>query len=175
MMAVEVASAALSPSFREIFESEFAYVSRALRRLGVGEADLKDVAQELFLTVHHHLGEYDPARPRRPWLFSFALRFAANYRRLARNNRHVDDDALASVAAAETVDVEARSLVLGALGAMEFDRRAVLVMHDLEGFTAPEVAEQLGLNLNTVYSQIRLARADFRGAITQIQAKGGSL
>ena len=67
MIAVEVAPAALSPSFREIFESEFAYVSRALRRLGVREADLKDVAQELFLTVHHHLGEYDPARPRRPW------------------------------------------------------------------------------------------------------------
>jgi RNA polymerase sigma-70 factor (ECF subfamily) len=175
MSAVEVESAALSPSFREIFESEFAYVSRALRRLGVREADLKDVAQELFLTVHHQLGEYDPARPRRPWLFSFALRFAANYRRLARNQGHVADDALASVAADETIDVEARSLVLGALGTMEFDRRAVLVMHDLEGFTAPEVAEQLGLNLNTVYSQIRLARADFRGAVTQLQAKGGSL
>src|SRR4051794_6303981 len=144
MSAVEVAQAALSPSFRAIFEAEFAYVARALRRLGVREADLKDVAQELFLTVHHRLGEYDPARPLRPWLFSFALRFAANYRRLGRNRGHVAEDALAGVAADETVDVEARSLVLGALGALDFDRRVVLVMHDLEGFTAPEVAEQLG-------------------------------
>ena len=43
-------------------------------------------------------------------------------------------------------------------------------MHDLEGFTAPEVAEQLGLNLNTVYSQIRLARAEYLHALGVIAA-----
>ncbi len=144
---------------------------RSLRRLGVREADMKDVAQEIFLTVHRHLDEYDAARPVRPWLFSFALRFAANYRRLVRNHGHVPDDDLPQEAA-RGADVEARDLVLRALGALSFDFRVVFVMHDLEGFSAPEIAEQLGCKLNTVYSRIQLAREDFKSAVERLQAKG---
>ncbi len=161
----------LTAAFRRLFEAEFAYVCRSLRRLGVREADMKDVAQEIFLTVHRHLDEYDTARPVRPWLFSFALRFAANYRRLVRNHGHVPDDDLPQEAG-RGADVEARDLVLRALGALSFDFRVVIVMHDLEGFSAPEIAEQLGCKLNTVYSRIRLAREDFKSAVERLQAKG---
>ncbi len=162
----------LSPAFRSLFDAEFAHVCRTLQRLGVRPADLKDVAQELFLAVHQRLGEYDPARPLRPWLFSFALRLAANYRRLSRNRSHVSDEALAERSSGQP-DAEARDLVLGALGELDFDRRVALVMHDLEGFAALEIAEQLGLNVNTVYSRIRLARDDFRSAVAQLQSTGG--
>lgn len=163
----------LSPRFRQLFEAEFTYVCRSLRRLGVREADLKDVAQELFVTVHHHLPEYEPSRPLRPWLFSFSLRFAANYRRLTRNRGHVSDEALWAHASA-SCDVEARDLVLRALGELDFDRRVVIVMHDLEGFAAPDIARELDVPLNTVYSRLRLARTAFRTAVEQLQAEGGA-
>jgi RNA polymerase sigma-70 factor, ECF subfamily len=165
--------AELSPAFRHVFDAEFTHVCRTLRRLGVRQADLKDVAQELFLTVHQRFGEYDPARPLRPWLFSFALRLAANYRRLSRNRGHVSDVVLAEHTSGPP-EAEARDLVLGALGELDFDRRVALVMHDLEGFAAPEIAEHLGLNVNTVYSRIRLARDDFRSAVARLQSKGGA-
>ena len=45
-------------------------------------------------------------------------------------------------------------------------------MHDLEGFSAPEIAEQTASKLNTVYSRIRLAREDFKSAVERLQAKG---
>lgn len=147
-------------------------VCRSLQRLGVRRADLQDVAQELFLAVHQRLHTYDPARPVRPWLFGFSLRFASNYRRLRRLHGHVSDAGLGGQAAPDT-EVEARDIVLRALGELDFDRRVALVMHDLEGFGAPDMAAQLGLNLNTVYSRIRLARDDFRGALARLQAKGG--
>jgi RNA polymerase sigma-70 factor (ECF subfamily) len=161
----------LTAAFRRLFEAEFTYVCRSLRRLGVREADMKDVAQEIFLAVHRHLDEYEPSRPVRPWLFSFSLRFAANYRRLARNRAHVPDDGLHQEAARGS-DVEARDLVLRALEALDFDFRVVFVMHDLEGFSAPEIAEQTGCKLNTVYSRIRLAREGFKSAVERLQTKG---
>jgi RNA polymerase sigma-70 factor (ECF subfamily) len=173
MPEVRSATAALSTDFRHLFDAEFGYVCRSLRRLGVHEADLADVAQELFVAVHRQFGEYDAARPLRPWLFSFSLRFAANYRRLARNRAaHVD---IANTHAAPSdPNSEARDLVLRALAELDFDRRTVLVMHDLEGFPAPEIADQTSAPLNTVYSRLRLARADFRSAVERLQAKGGS-
>ena len=162
----------LSSEFRSLFEAEFAFVCRSLRRLDVHEGDLKDVAQELFVAVHQRLASYDPARPIRPWLFSFVVRYASNYRKLARNHDHlsVDETPLRT----ESPKLEARDLILRALARLDFDRRTIIVMHDLEGFDAPEIADQLGIPLNTVYSRIRLARADFREAIAKLQQKGGS-
>ena len=42
------------------------------------------------------------------------------------------------------------------------------VLFDLDGTlidTAPEIAEELGIPLNTVYSRVRLAREAFRGFV----------
>jgi len=156
-------------TFRELFDAEFNYVCRVLRRLGVREADMEDMAQELFVSVHRRFDELDPNRGPRPWLFSFALRASANYRRLAR---HRERDELSPEAPSSSPNPEqlavrdqARQQVLAALDALPFERRTVFVMHDIEGFSAPEIAKQVEVPLNTVYSRLRLARADFRKAI----------
>jgi RNA polymerase sigma-70 factor (ECF subfamily) len=156
---------ALSQRFRLLFDGEFAYICRALQRLGVRETDLKDVAQELLIAVHNHLDSFDDSRPLRPWLFGFALRFAQNYRRLALHSRsHVPADELADAPRA-SAEFEARETVLRALQQLDYDQRIVLVMHDLEGFAAPEIAERIDAKLNTVYSRLRLAREHFRAAV----------
>lgn len=70
---------------RGIFEAELPYVWTSLKRLGVASRDLEDVAHELFLQVLKRLRECDTSLPVRPWLFAFAVRFASDYRRLARH------------------------------------------------------------------------------------------
>jgi RNA polymerase sigma-70 factor (ECF subfamily) len=158
--------------FRGLFEAEFGYVCRALRRLGVREGDLEDVAQELFITVYDNLAAYDSARPLRPWLLSYALRFAANYRRLARHGEIKEGMPAASRSSSDG-PTEARDIVLRALETLDFDRRTVLVMHDLEGWGAPEIAATVDAPLNTVYSRLRLARAEFRNAVDRLLKKDG--
>ncbi|MBK8170570.1 MAG: RNA polymerase sigma factor [Sandaracinaceae bacterium] len=161
-------------SFEALFESEFSYVCRTLRRLGVKEADLDDLAQEVFITVHRHLHEYDSSRPLKPWLFSFAFGTAANYRRLARHRaeKHEDSDVHASTApgpAQQLENAQARDLVLRALSTLDEDRAAVFVMHELDGFAAPDIAESLSIPLNTVYSRLRVARDEFTTAVRRLQ------
>ena len=85
----------------------------------------------------------------------------------------MSDGALRRTPVTSDAKIEARDVVLRALEALDFDRRTVIVMHDLEGFDAPEIAAQLGALLNTVYSRLRLARADFRAAVEVLQSKGG--
>src|SRR5215472_17365750 len=75
--------------FRDVFAGEFDYVWTSLRRLGVHDRDLEDVAQEVFVHVHRRLDDYDPGRPLRPWLFAFAFRCASDWRRLARHRVEV--------------------------------------------------------------------------------------
>jgi len=154
--------------FREVFEREIPFVLRALRRLGVREADLSDVAQELFVVVHDRIGEVHTPESLRPWLSAFCLRFAANYRRLARHRGESLDEAVLPAQASFGDAAHARDLVLRALDQLDFDQRTALVLHDLEGLPAPDIASLTGVPLNTVYSRIRLARKQFRAHVARM-------
>lgn len=160
----------VEPSFTQLFEAHFGFVCRSLQRLGVREADVEDIAQELFLAVHRALPESDRSRPLKPWLFGFAVRYAANYRRLSwHRGRELDD---VPVSPKLHDKLAAKRTVLGALERLDFDKRVMLVMHDLEQLTAPEIAAELGIPLNTVYSRVRLAREAFRGFVPAEREEG---
>ena len=159
--------------FPTLYRSEFAYVWKTLRRLGAPVRDLEDLAHELFVVVHRHLRDYDRTRPLRPWLFGIAVRVLSDYRRTFRNSRELLDR---RAAAAEPIDAapgqderlgeaQARALLMRALDELPFERRVVLVMHDLDGVAVPEIAAALDIPLNTAYSRLRLARVDLTAAV----------
>ena len=160
-----------------IYRAEAAYVVRCLRRLGVATEDVEDAAHDVFVVVHRRLADYDPQRPVRPWLFGIALRVAARRGR-SRQTAAIPTENLDVVDPAPAVDEqlaqnEARARALEALAVLDLDERAVLVLHDIDGLQASEVAETLGIPTNTVYSRLRRARAAFTAAARR-RARGGS-
>lgn len=169
--------AALPQDFRGVYQREFDYVCRSLRRLGVQGRDLKDLSQEVFLTAFRRLGTYDRSRPIRPWLFGIAFRVVSDFKQKPQG-REVWDEARWAAAAvgpgaeAELAEREARQLVLRALEELPPERRAVLVMHELDECAVPEIAQTLGLPLNTAYSRLRVGRQEFAAAIKRLFPAG---
>jgi RNA polymerase sigma-70 factor (ECF subfamily) len=164
----------------QIFRLEFRYVWSSLRRLGVLEADLEDLTHEVFVRVHAQLGLFDPSRPVRPWLFGIALGMAANYRRLARHRvevrREVSELPDASGGADEMFERhKRRQLVHAALDKLPIEQRAVLVLHEMDGFAMPEVALALGININTAYSRLRIGRSAFKAAAQRLALSHGGV
>lgn len=168
---------AVSVDFRELVDGQFDYVWHTLRRLGVREADLKDQAQEVFLTVYTLLEDYDPTRPMRPWLFGISYRVASRYRTLARNARELLVEPPAEPvqggadAEQELLAREAQDLVLSAIETIDLPRRAVFIMSEIDEVPIPEIAEAMAIPLNTAYSRLRLARKDFAAAVRRLQAR----
>lgn len=151
------------PDFTAVFHAEFDFVVASLRRLGVQDRDVQDVAQDVFVSVHKHFASFDAARRLRPWLFGFTRRAASNYRRLARHAEQSSEHEGAQLTPRQTSDRhESSDLVHRALLAMPEKRRVVLMMADLYQFEASEIAEQLNVPLGTVYSRVRRAREEFR-------------
>lgn len=164
--------------FRSVFEDTFDYVWHTLRRLGVRERDLEDVTHEVFVVLHRQLDMYDRARPIRPWLFAFAIRAAADYRRLARHRVELRDDTASLVDPGpspheQAVTRERLDLVALALDALDFDRRAVFVLHQIDGVPVNQAALILGIPVNTAHSRLRLAREDFARAVHRLQSRRG--
>jgi RNA polymerase sigma-70 factor (ECF subfamily) len=163
--------------FTALFEAELDYVWTTLRRLGVPPRDLEDVAHEVFVSVHRHIDRYDASRPARPWLFAFALRAASDFRRLARNRYEaltdMPDELEGSAKSAEAAMVEGdrKLLVTRGLEALDLDQRAVFVLFEIEERPMPEIAETLGIPVNTAYSRLRLARDAFAAAVRRIDKR----
>src|SRR5262249_30472398 len=155
-----------------------AYVAASLVRLGVPSADQDDLVSEVFVRVHRALAEYDSARPARPWLFAFAVRVASEHRRLARHRHEVltegIDDALSTSGAPDDAleSERARRMVHLALAEIDLEKRAVLVLHDLDEIPVPEIARSLGIAVGTAYSRLRAARAMFTAAVRRFRREG---
>jgi RNA polymerase sigma-70 factor (ECF subfamily) len=161
-------------TFEALYAREFDYVRRSLRRLGAREAELNDLCHDVFLVAHHRFAEFDQARPARPWLFGIGYRVLLRDRRKASSRLDAGDEALAGLTVppageAQVQAREARELVLAALERLPDERRAVFILHELDGASAPEIATALGVPLNTVYSRLRTARGEFVAVVRRLQ------
>ncbi len=151
-------------SFRRLFDEQHAFVWRSLLHLGVSAAWVDDAVQEVFLVVHRRLDTYDRALPLRAWLWGIARNVAANQKRaLGREERRRDALATERGESPEHSLERARELrfVREILLTLDEPLRDVLVLSDVEGLTAPEIAAALEVNVNTIYSRLRIARQRF--------------
>jgi RNA polymerase sigma-70 factor (ECF subfamily) len=159
----------------QAYQRELEYLLGSLRRLGVPRPDVEDVVHEVFLVMHRRWEDYDCDRPLRPWLFGIAFRVAAAQRR--RGARELPSEAYESEALATAPDdavaaSETRGLLHQALVRVPLERRAVLLMHDVDEMPMREIAEQLELPLFTAYSRLRKARKELDSALARLQKAG---
>lgn len=175
MLAASVSSrqAAVHGDCLGIFERELDYLCATLRRLRVPSSDVEDLAHEVFLIMYRRWEAYDPTCPLRPWLFGIAFRVASIHRRRARRETPHPSPEIADPSPGPDQAVatqQARSIVLAALEQVPLPRRAVFVMHYLDGVAMRDVASALSIPRFTAYSRLRKARKEFEAAVKSIQS-----
>lgn len=153
--------------FVALYREHFDFVFRNLRRLGVNEASIDDALQDVYMAALRRIADYRDDTHPKAWLFAISMRVASNYRRAERRRGEplaFDAQLIATPLTspfAITVQFEARRMLHDFLERLGESRRAVFVMAELEQMTAPEIAQALSMNLNTVYSRLRSARIEF--------------
>ena len=143
-----------------LFDAHCGFVCRVLRHHGVHEAALDDAVQDVFVTAHRRWSSFEGRSSARSWLYGIARRIAFRYRRSAdaRARRFVAE----ADAGSEGIDepfarAHAAHSLAALLHELDADKRTVFVLAEVEGMTAPEVAEALGIPLGTAYSRLRAA------------------
>lgn len=161
------------PRFGAAYARYRGTVRGALAQLGVPDADRDDLAQEVFVVLLRHLGRLadddGEAGGLRAWIYQAARRVTANHRR-AQRRRARREDAVAELLA--DVDGPRREAVLEAtivlarfLDELDDDGRAIFLLSEVDGRTGPEIAEALGINVNTAYARVRSVRARLRDIV----------
>jgi RNA polymerase sigma-70 factor (ECF subfamily) len=157
-------------TFDDVYGAHAGFVWRVLRGMGVTEGQVEDAVQDVFMVVHRRLADFDGIGSVKTWLFHIAYRTACAYRRkLRRANEHDPfDDRVEAPTRTPAEEVERRetlSIVADLLDGLDDDKRAVLVLADIEEMTAPEIAVVTGTPLNTVYTRLRRARSELSHAL----------
>lgn len=162
--ALEVLLERLSPS-----------IHRFGRRMCKNEHDAEDVLQDTLISVAKNLDAFEGRSSLSSWVFALTRSACARKRR-GLKNRPADggDDRIAVQADAgpdPETQAEGRELgqaLIHALDELSDEHREVLLLRDVEGLSAPETAEALGISVDAVKSRLHRARTALRGQLRPI-------
>jgi RNA polymerase sigma-70 factor, ECF subfamily len=147
-----------------VVKAEFGFVWRSIRRLGVAQDSVDDVAQNVFLVLWRRLPDVVPGQER-SFLFSAVVKAASEYRRKPFRRQEVPGDRGGEDVADPSPDPEQllqmrrdRAQLDTLLDTLPMEQRTVFVLYELEELTLTSISELLGVPQGTVASRLRLAR-----------------
>ncbi|MCA9712518.1 MAG: sigma-70 family RNA polymerase sigma factor, partial [Myxococcales bacterium] len=148
-------------AFHRFYREHFGLVWSMVRRFGVPTAQHEDAVQEVWLVAYRRMHTLDPDASAKAWLSSITRRIASRLRRTEHRQRRklAAIELAADRPGSGAVEArDARRLLDALLSRLDDDQRTALVLAQVHGLTGPELAQSLGIPLNTAYSRLRLAR-----------------
>ena len=160
-----------------VYQQHADFVWRTLQHLGVRDADLEDLAQEVFVTVHRKLSSFDGRSKLTTWLFGICLHLVQRHRRRAYFRLeflHAEPPERVDAETPEErlVSREAQALLERLLEKLSPERRATFVLFEIEGASCETIAELTGVPVGTVYSRLHLARKQVAAVAARLKRAG---
>lgn len=137
----------------------------------VEPAEIDDVMQDVFIRMQRGLGQLRDEERFTSWLFQIARNAVAEHQRTRARHPIADGDAVAERAAETEAEADehdrdaARALaecVARFVAQLESPYREAVTLVELEGRTAKEAAEMVGISLSGMKSRVQRGRAQLR-------------
>jgi len=177
---VSVADVAAPLAFDDVYAAHFEYTYRVVVRLA-GRAHAEDLTQEVFAVVHRRLAEWRGEAKLTTWLFQIAYRVVGSHVRRERLRRLLGAGVREHVEVATPLGdlerVEESRRLAGALARLSWTKRAVLVLHEVEGWSCELIAERMGNPVGTVWTRLHHARRELAAALERdrMRARSGGV
>src|SRR5262249_8996884 len=152
-------------ALRALWTRHAPHIDMVVRRLVGSDHDLAaDIAQEVWIQIFRALPSYRGDSQFSTWAHRIAVNRTLNALRKTRRLANVETEVQEDSASIEQ-DPE-RSFVAQSIeeatAKLSPGARAVFTLHDVEGYTHEEIAEQLGITTGGSKSQLFKARAKLR-------------
>ncbi len=142
-----------------------------LRMCG-NEDDARDVLQETLLAAFKNLGAFRGDAQLSTWLYQVARSFCIKQRRLREGEPATHEsmegaEAAAVPADASSADARAHARQVGeviqaAMNSLEPDQREAVILRDVEGLSAEEAAQVVGIEIGALKSRLHRARIQLK-------------
>ncbi len=153
--------------FEDVYRDHFAFVYRKASRLGGPGIDAEDAVQEVFLIVARKLDSYDGSCLVTTWLYGITLNVVRGLRRRARVRWLFlrDQAAIVNEFPIESIDQaelrQAHRIAYEILEKLSPKKREVFILAEFESLSCEEIAQIVDTKVETVWSRLHYARAEF--------------
>ena len=156
-----------------VFDAHHERLYRLARRLTPSAADALDLLQETFLRAARAPGSVPFGADREEaWLVRVLINLRRDqWRKAAVQKRHEERPPQFHAGPDHGSAVIARATIWRALDLLPPRRRAVVVMHELEGLAIPAIASQLGISSITVRWHLSMGRRDLTRVLTSTRRR----
>lgn len=131
---------------------------RTIRRLVIDEADVADVEQDALIRIAESIAAFRGDARFTTWLHRVARNTAIDHLRRRRDAVPLEPEQMAPSERISSL-IATRATLEAALAALPDAYREPVMMRDVAQLPYAEIAERLGLNLNTVRTRIARGRA----------------
>ena len=162
VLAREVVTRGSEPAFVLLYDRHTPRLFQtAWRILGRAEHDAEDVVQETWVRAIRCISAWRGDSPLGAWLRGITVHVAID---LLRRSRGLEPETNAMEVES---DVSLRMDLETAIASLPPGYRAVLVLHDIEGFTHEEIGARLGITAGTSKGQLFKARRAIRARLVR--------
>lgn len=149
---------------RALYDAHVDRVYRLAYRIAGDDELARDFTQETFIRAFERLDTFRGDARFSTWLHAITTSVSLNgLRKTKRFRSQISLEAADSVAStARNAEPDLKMRLHAAIDALPDRYRAVVVLHDVEGYTHEEIAETLGVEVGTSKAQLSRARAKLR-------------
>jgi RNA polymerase sigma-70 factor (ECF subfamily) len=177
---LERARAGDREALEALLERHQAQVYRFGMKMCRDPEDAKDVLQDTLLSMARGIHDFRGASSISTWLYTIARNFCIKKRRKSKfapnDERSLDTETTTAAGLTDPAQSpdealagkEVERALEQAIRALEPMYREVLLLRDVEGLTAPEVAEVLGVSVQAVKSRLHRARLSVRAHVAPL-------
>jgi RNA polymerase sigma-70 factor (ECF subfamily) len=161
-----------STAFASLVQTHQRRAYAVARSIVLTHEDAEDAVQEGFLHAYRALDRFLPDQAFAAWLHRIVANAALD---ITRRKKVRDADTLAESIASPFRDPaesdELRTRLASALATLGERQRAVIVLHDVEGFKHSEIGRILGIPEGTARSDLHHARARLRLVLSSLRSQ----
>ncbi len=164
---VALAAGGDTDAFERLYRRHVARVT-ALARWLIGDGDVDDAVQEVFVRVWQKLGTFAGNSAFSTWLHRVAVNAMLRRRQTIGRSRarFIQDDLAMAEAPSASHHPDLKVAIEHAVGTLPAGAREVFVLHDMEGFKHEEIAQMLAIDPGTSRSQLHRARMLLRKVLS---------
>lgn len=138
-------------NFSQLIEETYRALCYFLRYLGLPEAEVEDMAQEVYLKAHKALNKYDPERPFKTWLFSIAKNAFIDWTRKQKTKRKfMEQNFIKEYSDTFADSSDRRTDIKSLVGRLSAEEQILVELRFFQDLPFKDIAELTGLSPGAV-------------------------
>lgn len=162
-----------SEAFEELYSNYAEYALRVALAVTRDKMSAADAVQETFIKVYKNINRFSLDRPFRPWFYRILINECNRVMGKTLNAVLVDDFTEKSIQSfmseEDDYSFEEYENLYDAIQKLEDANRVSIILKYLRGFKETEIAEILGVNVNTVKSRLFKGRQKLKNIIEKLE------